>query len=242
MRFYRFHTIEQLNDDIELVLDKAQSSHIGRVLRLRVGQEIILFNGDGFDYQGQIIDDGKIIRVHINARSQNLATPSLNIHLAQALARGDRMDYAIQKAVEMGVSEITPLITEYTQVKLDQKRLAKKLNHWQGVITAALEQSGRADKVQLNEPQSFIDWSQATTNSCVYLHPRTSNQMADVVTRFKNTPHEQIQIAIGPEGGFSDSEMSGVASDNIVAIGPRILRTETAATAVLAILQHALSG
>ena len=241
MRSHRFYTTSPLNERATVTLDKVQSSHITKVLRLGIGQEIILFNGDGFDYSGRITATGKATQVLIEQKHLNPATPKLKIHLAQAMARGDRMDYAIQKAVEMGVSEITPLHTEYVQFRLDHKRLTKKLAHWEGIITSALAQSGRADQVTLNPPVAFESWIN-DYSTCIYLHPRTSNEMSDALNLAAVQGANEIQIAIGPEGGFSDAEMAMIPEQHIIGLGPRILRTETAATAVLAILQHALSS
>ncbi|RLA00195.1 MAG: 16S rRNA (uracil(1498)-N(3))-methyltransferase, partial [Gammaproteobacteria bacterium] len=143
-RNYRFYHPDQLTVSTTMQLNKEVSGHIHRVLRLEVGQLIQLFNGDGQNYQSKITAVGKIVAVDILDASIPKNESKLKIHLGQAISRNERMDFTLQKSVELGVDEITPLICERVQFRLDAKRMDRKLSHWQKVIESACEQSGRA--------------------------------------------------------------------------------------------------
>ena len=237
---HRFYSQEKLNIGASLTLDKAVSNHIHKVLRLGNGDCVVLFDGDGFDYQAELETDGKRLLAKITERQENQTYSPIYTHLGQGLCRGDRMDYSIQKSVELGVNEITPLISERVQFRLDAKRLTKKMQHWQGVILSACEQSGRADIPQLNEPQALAQWLAATDLITLMLAPEAKQSLGELLSDLTAERLTSIRLAIGPEGGFSDNELAAATEVLKSRLGPRILRTETAGTAALTLIQNYL--
>ncbi|RDX37804.1 16S rRNA (uracil(1498)-N(3))-methyltransferase [Kangiella sp. HD9-110m-PIT-SAG07] len=233
MRVPRIYTAEDLSVGKLLHLDKEASNHLSRVLRLKAGNEIILFNGSGLDFESTIETiDRSQITVHIkNSLEQNIESP-LQIHLFQGVSRGDKMDLTLQKGVELGIKEFTPLLTERCGVKLDPKRWQKKIQHWEKVIQSACEQCGRSSIPKLNPVIDLASALAAAGNQNFFLHPESSNSFKTITDI---NPGEPIALWIGPEGGFSDKETAQVRSQGItpVQLGPRILRTETAALAAV---------
>lgn len=234
MRYHRFYTPIKLklNDTIEL--PKEASHHCVQVLRYCVGKELVLFNGDGFDYVARITEiEGKRSRVFISQKLTLNNESPLKIHLYQGIARGDKMDFIIQKSVELGVTQITPIFTERCNVKLDQKRLSKKQEHWQAVAISACEQSGRGLVPTINPAVQFKNLSHPLSLSNFYLEPTASQGIEDQ----KNLT--EVSLFIGPEGGFSEFDRQQLKSLEIegLKLGPRILRTETAGLATIAIFQ-----
>ena len=212
------------------------AQHIGKVLRLREGAHVILFDGNGHAFQASILQLGKTkVDVQLlDAITVNTESP-LRIHLGLGISKGERMDYAIQKAVEAGVSEITPLLTEHTVVKLDAQRRASRLQHWQGVIVSACEQCGRDRLPQLHEVTTLSDWAA----SLRIAHKLVFDADGLASLNDVNTPPREIAVLIGPEGGLSESEICLAVQHEFkhVRLGPRVLRTETAAVAIIASLQ-----
>ena len=239
MRDNRFYINQDLRAGDCIELERTVAVHIIKVLRMQSGDPVILFNGDGFDYLAKLSVDNKKASATISEQRANNARSSLRTHLGQGLCRGDRMDYSIQKAVEMGVSEITPIITERVQFRMDSKRCDKKMRHWEGVIIAACEQCGRADIPVLNPITALNDWLQLDAGDLIVLDPEAAQGIGDLLTaQEKNTPGN-VRILIGPEGGLSSEEIvSATQLGHGITLGPRVLRTETAGTAILAILQQ----
>ena len=231
-RIYHSDTIT-LNTDFQLEQDAA--NHVGRVLRMPVGAELILFNGDSFDYPARIShSDKKHVSVIVTEQRENPVESALNIHLGQGISRGDRMDFAIQKAVELGVTEITPLFTERCGVKLDGERLAKRNEQWQKIAISACEQSGRSVVPQVHPAIPLQQWlMQPTKELKLTLHPWAKDTIKTVI------PNSHIRLVIGPEGGFSEQEMTQTFAAGFTGIqlGPRVLRTETAALTAISALQ-----
>jgi 16S rRNA (uracil1498-N3)-methyltransferase len=236
MRVSRFYTSSHLSVDNEIQLESEVSHYISRVLRLKVGDPLVLFNGNGCDYPAEILELSKNnVLVLVNSQL-NLAHESpLHIHLAQGVSKGDRMDFAIQKAVELGVSEITPVITERCVVKMPKERWQKKHEQWKKIIISACEQSNRNVIPVLNPTVELAAWQKQTTDDTkVVLSPK-SRQYLSHMTR----PNSGVRLLIGPEGGLSEQEVytceqTGFFTANM---GPRVLRTETAALTSIAILQ-----
>jgi len=211
------------------------ANHAGKVLRMQPGDALELFNGDGHNYAAVITDVGKKqLRVEITNVSPNPVESPLKLHLGQGISRGDRMDFAIQKAVELGVSEITPLFTERCGVKLDAERLEKKREQWQKIVISACEQSGRSVVPPVHMPLTLEKWL-AQPDDCLKL---TLDPWTDATIK-QLTPTHQLRLVIGPEGGFSDREVTATAQAGFqpVRLGPRVLRTETAALTAIAALQ-----
>ncbi len=218
----------QLNDDA--------CHHLVNVLRVKVGQPLVLFNGDGCDYPADVTAVGKRrVDVEVNARISLTTESPLALHLGQGVSKGDRMDFVLQKSVELGVTEITPLITERCNIKLNTERWEKKHQQWQKIIIGACEQSGRNVVPTLHPPVSLQDWlSQSTQQLRITLHPRAERGFADLPR-----PQQGCRLLIGPEGGLSDAEIHRTqeAGFDAVRLGPRVLRTETAALTSISILQ-----
>lgn len=217
-----------------ITLDKAASLHMAKVLRIKVGTNIELFNGDGNRYQSVVVEIERN-RVSVNILNQSIVVTEspLRLHLFQGISRGDKMDLTLQKGVELGIKSFTPLITKRCGVKLDQKRWSKKIEHWNKVIISACEQSGR-DTLPRIDP--VMEWEQALhklSSNSFFLDPHAKKSFRDLA---QPDISQEIQLWVGPEGGFSEQEVSQIKEKNMqpVFLGPRILRTETAALAAVA--------
>lgn len=235
MQTPRFYTPSALDAHSETALDEKASAHIARVLRMRVGDKLTLFDGSGGEYPAQIVAIGKkAVQVSVGALLPREVESPLSIHLGVGMSRGDRMDWIVQKATELGVTSITPLITERCGLKLKGERQDKKLRHWQGVAISACEQCGRNRIPQIAAPKTLADeLSQTKADTKLVLHHRASTLEAAT-----ETP-SSIALLIGPEGGLSEQEIAQAQQQGYQAItlGPRVLRTETAPLAALTIVQ-----
>jgi len=236
MRTSRIYHQGSLSHNQEFELESQAAIHLARVLRCKEGDELILFNGDGNEYSATI---NRIHRNHVwvkvlSEQPVNRESP-LNITLLQAISKGERMDYTIQKAVELGISNIIPLITERS-LSLKADRATKKLQHWKGVITSACEQCGRNIIPDILEPVTLTDWLMNCDKNALnlILAPTASTSLNEIDYSEKN-----ITLLIGPEGGLTDNEISQCLHHGLsgVKMGPRILRTETAAITALSIIQ-----
>lgn len=235
MRITRVFQKILLKEGIEIALDEEASHHISRVLRMPEAANIIIFNGDGGEYQATIIKNDKHHTYVKTKKCIHQYYPSpLKIHLGQVMSRGDKMDFSIQKAVELGVNEITPLMSAHCEVKLSGERADKKQTHWEKIIIHACEQCGRTDIPVLNKIQTLNEWMPSISSPIKLMcHPNSH-------TRFKELKIEkEVSILIGPEGGFSENEieLAKATQFNIVQLGPRVIRTETAGLTIISILQ-----
>ncbi|WP_133468340.1 16S rRNA (uracil(1498)-N(3))-methyltransferase [Paraglaciecola marina] len=236
MRIIRIYHPHQLSVESQIILTDDATNHVSNVLRAREGQAVVLFNGDGNEYSAHLaqVNKRKVV-VNVDSKLSLSIESPLDIHLAQGISRGDRMEWVIQKAVELGIKEITPLITERCGVKLNQERWVKKHEQWLKVVIGACEQSGRNVLPKLNSPTLFSDWVTMSTNQLrLTLHPR-----AEQAFRHISMPPAGVRLLIGPEGGFTDQEIYQTEQNGFqtVQLGPRVLRTETAAVASIAALQ-----
>jgi 16S rRNA (uracil1498-N3)-methyltransferase len=236
MRISRIYYQDLITCDQQVELSSDACNHIANVLRAKPGQLVVLFNGDGNEYSAELVEITKRkVIAQVNAKLSISVESPLDIHLAQGISRGDRMDLVLQKSVELGVSEITPLITERCGVKLSEERWSKKHQQWLKIIISACEQSGRNVLPKLHHPTSFSNWiSQSTSQLRLTLHPR-----AEKAFRHISIPTSGVRLLVGPEGGFSEQELYSTeqAGFQTVQLGPRILRTETAAIASITALQ-----
>lgn len=235
MRNPRFYDPQPLTVSTEILLGDDATQHI-RVLRLKAGAEIILFNGLGGQYAATLIDVQKrSCSALINCFQETNNESPLHLHLGQVISRGDRMEFVIQKAVELGVNEITPLISERCGVKINAERMQKKQLQWQKIAIAACEQSGRNIIPIIHNTQPLQDWCESNDQATkLTLHPRANysiNTLADDI--------DKIRLLIGPEGGLTDEEIELTETLNFTEtlLGPRILRTETAALTAITALQ-----
>lgn len=225
-----------LAQDSETLLPDDAAHHLVRVLRASIGDRVVLFNGRGGEYDAELIEASKRdARVRLLAFRPDDKSSPLHTHLGQVMSRGERMDYAIQKATELGVSEITPLISERCELKLrGEERADKKLEHWRRIAIAACEQSGRNRLSVIHAPIAVEEWqTRVQADLKLVLAPAVSGSLPD------DTRPGRVALLIGPEGGLSEREIAAAIHDSFRAwqIGPRVMRTETAPVAALAMLQ-----
>ncbi len=225
-----------------LALDDTAAQHV-RVLRLAIGDAVTLFNGDDGEATAFIKTlDKKNVSVEISAWRAISRESPLNITLMQSLATGDKMDLIIQKAVELGVTSIVPIRAARSTLKLDSERAEKRVTHWRGVAIAASEQCGRNVVAAISAIQSF-DESLISTATLGILHPETAaNNSVSLLQWAKRHADKPLTILVGPEGGFTEAEVTNAVSKGatVIGLGQRVLRTETAGLAALAILQSQL--
>ncbi|WP_229008528.1 16S rRNA (uracil(1498)-N(3))-methyltransferase [Methylophilus sp. Leaf408] len=234
----RFYSPSPLTIGVIVALSENAAAHATRVMRLKVGDTLTLFCGDGVDYQCALVSvEKKTASVEVLSQQKINNESPLNMRLLQGISSGDRMDYTIQKAVELGVTEIFPLSTERSVTKLSGDRAEKRVEHWQGVAIAACEQSGRAVLPKIHFPLTLVQWlSQHDTQQSLnlLLNPVAAKTLAQLTK-----PENQIHLLIGPEGGLSPGEIELANQNNFqsIVLGPRILRTETAALTAISSMQ-----
>lgn len=237
MSISRIYQAVPLNVNAHVELQEQASHHLARVLRAEVGDVVTIFNGEGGEYESVITVVGKKkITVLVKSYLARTAESPLQLYLAQGISRGEKMDFTIQKAVELGVSGIIPLFTERCSVKLDEDKRQKRLAHWQAVIVSACEQSGRNTLPTLAAPMTLQQWlSSQTIKQGLVLAPSGQHKLQQITLQ-KALP---VSLLIGPEGGLSDQEIQQVCRQGFLSLslGPRILRTETAGLAALAAIQ-----
>ena len=239
MRISRVYFESQLKTNGDIRLPAESSHYLAKVLRLRSGDCVQLFNETDGEFLARITEIKKSaveLVVEKQVAEANQSEPG--IHLGLGLSRGDRMDFAIQKSTELGAREITPLYTEHGEVKLKADRVEKKLLHWRKIAISASEQCGRLDIPKINAPSILGDWLQSTAAGFnIVFDPSGQEKLPPKSDTSQIT---QLNLLIGPEGGFADREIQSAKDQGfiIVALGTRILRTETAPIAALAILQY----
>jgi len=216
-------------------LPEAQAHYISRVLRHAVGDAVQLFDGSGQEYLGELIEVGKkSVRVELREAIAGMSESPLRIHLGQGLSRGERMDWAIQKATELGVGEITPIVSERCEVRLKDERADKRLAHWRQVAISACEQCGRSVLPVIHAPITLAEWqAHVQAELKLVLHPVAAPLESHA------RPHS-LAFLIGPEGGLSEAEVeqAKAAGFHAARLGPRVLRTETAPVVALAVAQQ----
>ena len=216
-------------------LPEAQAHYISRVLRMSEGAALQLFDGSGVEYLGEVIEAGKkAVRVELREQMAGMAESPLQIHIGQGLSRGERMDWAIQKATELGVAEITPIVSSRCEVRLKDERTDKRMSHWRQVAISACEQCGRSVLPLIHPPLALEDWlKHSSAELKLVLHP-----VAEPLT--SHPKPQSLAFLIGPEGGLSDTEvaLAQAAGFHAARLGPRVLRTETAPVVALAVAQQ----
>ncbi|MBI6924034.1 MULTISPECIES: 16S rRNA (uracil(1498)-N(3))-methyltransferase [Pseudomonas] len=216
-------------------LPEAQAHYIGRVLRMAAGDPVQLFDGSGQEYRGQLLEVGKkAVRVNLDQAFAGQPDSPLQVHLGQGLSRGERMDWAIQKATELGANEITPIVSERCEVRLKDERADKRLAHWRQVAISACEQCGRSSLPIIHPPITLTEWLAATQAQLkLVLHPVAE----PLVSHAKPA---SLAFLIGPEGGLSEPEVeqAKAAGFHAARLGPRVLRTETAPVVALSVAQQ----
>lgn len=225
-----------LGSALELDADKAR--YLSRVLRLRCGDTLSVFDGRGSEFRATITAIGKSsATLSVDQEIETATESGLRVHLVQGISRGERMDFVVQKATELGVKRITPVLTEFGVVKLDTARAEKRREHWQKVAASACEQCGRVRLPLIDTPVPLKHWfggKPQQVDTELILKPGATTPLARI-----ESPKTKVCVLVGPEGGFSDGEFEDarIAGFRSVSLGPRVLRTETAAVAALAVLQ-----
>ena len=236
MRFTRAYTDAPLSPGRKVLLDPVASAHLTRVLKLGADAPVVVFNGDGRDYHGRIArarKDG--VEVELEHVQDAVEESPLEITLGQCIARGEKMDWIVQKATELGAAAIVPIESERTEVRLDPERAARRRLHWRGIAIAACEQCGRARVPEIAEPVELGPWVSA---------PRAPDELAlvfdpDGQERLRALPAmTRLRVLIGPEGGLTEREVRLAASAGfrVMRLGSRVLRTDTAGAAALSAL------
>jgi len=234
----RFFTDSPLALHADIQLSENAAAHATRALRLNAGDSAIVFNGDGFDYECTLtsVKKNAVTATITDARKISNESP-LNITLLQGISSGDRMDFTIQKAVELGVKQIQPINSQRSVVKLTHDRAEKRVEHWQNIAISACEQSGRAFVPKVLAPITLDKWlsqNPQSGNTRILLNPVGAKRLAEMTK-----PAAEIQLLIGAEGGLSPAEITLAASQGFqsIVLGPRILRTETAALTAISVMQ-----
>lgn len=234
----RFYIEAELAVDTQVKLTETVFHHWVKVLRAQVGETATLFNGQGGEYEAELIEiTKKTAQVQIKSFNPDNRTPNFSALLGQVMSKGDRMDYAIQKAVELGVTNIQLLTSERCEMRLKYDRDQKKLDHWQGIAIAASEQCGMNIVPKILAPLRLEDWLNSDLPATKLVLAPNKDQV-DVL----NNASKDLALLIGPEGGLSDAE---IAAANAVGfqnwcIGARVLRTETAPVVALSILNYTM--
>ncbi len=238
MRLTRVHVPGPLATGRSCTVEGDAAHHIARVLRLAAGDVLTVFDGGGGEYAGRIEAMGKgTVVVQVGERCAVERESPLSLTLAQGVSRGERMDWVVQKAVELGVSRLVPVLTERSVVRLDPRQALSKQRHWQGIAIAACEQCGRdrVPEVAVPVPLAELLHGLGAGGSRLLLSPEGTATLEDL-----GPPQATLTVLIGPEGGLSEGERRAARAQGFQALrlGPRVLRTETAAVVALAVLQH----
>ena len=237
MSLPRFYSPEKLSPGSIIRFTDNAATHASRALRMQVDDEAILFNGDGNDYLCSLTFISKAeVSAKVKSVVANDTESPLDITLVQAISSGDRMDFTIQKAVEMGVNRIQPIASQRSVVKLSGDRADKRREHWQNVVIAACEQSGRAIVPPVLPTCSLADWLGLDTSAAsrILLLPGAEHSLSQI-----SKPQGSIQLLIGAEGGLTPTEVDIALQHEFIPIrlGKRILRTETAALSAISSMQ-----
>lgn len=233
----RFHVDLSLQPGARLALPDSVAHHALRVLRLREGDEVVLFDGRGGQYSARLEIQGKQAYAQLGAYDPREAELPGRVILAQALPSGDKMDWVIEKAVELGASCVTPIAAQRSVLQLSGARLEKRVAHWTRIAQSAAEQCGRNRLMAVDAPMGLREWlEQPATGLRVLCHPDAIATLADVLAASaEREPLQSLSLLVGPEGGWSEAELALAAQCGVqpVRFGPRVLRTETAGLALI---------
>lgn len=236
MRIPRIYQAGPLSAGQSIELDETAFTHLVRVLRLTEGAPLTLFDGRGLEYSARLCEVGKKrAGAHIETALDPQRESALQLQVGQAISRGERMDFAVQKATELGITHFSPLFTERCEVRLNSQRQEKRQRHWQQIAISACEQSLRVQVPVVDEPQPLANWLHSVNAELkLVLHHHTAEPLG-------NLPRPRsVALLIGPEGGLTEKEVEAATEAGFqpVAFGPRVMRTETAPVAAAAILQY----
>lgn len=235
MRLPRIFVDAPLAPGQTLSLPEGPARHLTQVLRLGIGASIGVFNGDGRDYGARLTSLARQgVTLTVDSRGEEEPPPTLEIQLAIGVSKGERMDYTLQKSVELGVTRISPLFTERSVVHLGGERLTRRMAHWQGILIGACEQSGRRRMPRLDGALAFGDWIPTAPPGTLLLDSQARQALVTLPP-----PEDRVTLLVGPEGGLSPRERRQAQAHGMcpVRLGPRVLRTETAPLAAIAAVQ-----
>ncbi len=237
MRLNRIFCEGPLTVGATVPLSSAGAYHVARVLRMRPGAPLIVFDGSGTDHQAEIVEvEGDKVTVQLRSQTPGTGESPLRITLVQGISRGERMDWTLQKATELGVAGVAPVLTSRSVVRLDEKQAAKKQGHWHAIVIGACEQSGRSRIPSVSTPVALRDYfaNVRKDGMRLVLSPSAPASLAGI-----SSLPSKVELLIGPEGGLDDDEIAAAQKSGFmpVRLGPRVLRTETAAVVALAVLQ-----
>jgi 16S rRNA (uracil1498-N3)-methyltransferase len=237
VRLTRVYVEGPLAPDRDLELPPGAANHVARVLRLRTGAPVLVFDGSGLDFQAEIVAvAGDRVRVRVGAAAPGVPDSPLAITLVQAVPRGEKMDWTLQKATELGVRTIVPVLSARSVVRLDERQAVKKLRHWQAIVAGACEQCGRSVLPEVRPPLELSRYFAEVPREGqrLVLSPSGPASLAGLASTAA-----RVELLIGPEGGLDDGELDAATRVGFapVRLGPRVLRTETAGIVALAVLQ-----
>jgi len=238
MRIPRIYTEHALASNTIVVLEESASHHLSKVLRMQVGRELIVFNGAGGEYSATISEiTKKTVQISVGEHTSDNRESPLQLELAIGISRGERFEWVLQKATELGVTKITPLITERTEVKVSGDRQEKMHERWQQILTSACEQCQRNILPQLHAPVSIDEWLKTVDSEARFVLHHRDNQGLPA-----DKKPQSVTLLIGPEGGLSEREIEVALAQHFFALtlGPRVLRTETAPVAAISLVQYLL--
>ena len=237
MRLTRIYSEGPLTSGAVVSISAAGAYHVARVLRMRPGAPLIVFDGSGMDFPSEIVDvDGDQVSVRLRSQTPATGESPLRITLVQGISRGERMDWTLQKATELGVIGVAPVLTSRSVVRLDEKQAAKKHAHWRAIVIGACEQCGRSRIPTVGMPVQLRDHfaNVRKDGMRLVLSPSAPASLAGIASL-----PSKVDLLIGPEGGLDDDEISAAQKAGFmpVRLGPRVLRTETAGVVALTVLQ-----
>lgn len=237
----RVYTAQPLTAGARVTLESRPARHLLQVLRLKAGDALVLFNGDGYDYPGLLavarrdVAEVTLASASGDDKPEPEPAPALAIELALGISKGERMDFALQKAVELGVSRLVPLFTGRGLVRLSGDRLARRQQHWEGVVISACEQSGRRRLPEVGGARGLTDWLGEASGPALLLDHRADRGLDQLAP----PPEGRIALLVGAEGGLTPAEREAALAAGLTGarLGPRILRSETAPLAAIAAIQ-----
>ena len=240
MQRHRFYAAPSSFAESSVTLDAEESHHLTRVLRLGEGARMFVFDGEGVEYECEVARVAKR-EVELNPvrRLDDVVESPLRLTLAQALIKGDKFDWVIQKATELGVTRIVPLATDHCDLKRAGERAEQRLQRWRRISLEALKQCGRRRLVEICDPAPFDDFCGSTAQSArLIFSERGGESLGEVSAKLQNV--NQLSLCVASEGGWSERELLKAESSGFtpVSLGSRILRTETAAIVAVTLAQH----
>lgn len=240
MQRHRFYTPPTQFTSSSALLDADEAHHLTRVLRLKEGNRVFVFDGAGAEWEAEIARVSKReVELHLLAPLTDVVESPLRLTLAQALIKGDKFDWVVQKATELGVTRIVPLITEHSDIRRADERAEQKLQRWRRIALEAVKQCGRRRLVEISEPVSFADFCEAARADCnLIFSERGGRELREAAATWSQV--NQLNVCVASEGGWSERELQKSETSGFVPVhlGARILRTETAAIVAVALTQH----